>query len=294
MRYFLFYLFLFINVPFFNAQNRFDIANKKLGQYNDYFVNADVAAHRIYAHDKFKNLFEKTLKKDSSYYYPFDSLKWISKLIPSDSSFRIFSWQLNISEGENEYYGYIQKRDGSLHKLTDNKEWFSDLEYEVFTPEDWYGQLYYNLYQYKNKDHNEYILFGYKQLNKYDKIKIAAPVYFENGEIYFGKEIFEDTLREGGLKNRIVLQTINTAASKLNYDENMGIIIYDHTILIPLKRPQNIAPPLVPDGSYHGYKWDGTKWKFIDKVFNRKFDEKSIPGRNKNHKNKDLLGKEKE
>lgn len=282
-------IFVFLT-SFVLGQKNFKELEKETARYNDYFVNADNAIHRIYAHKKFKSLFEKALRTDSAFYYSFDSLKWISKLIAPDSSFRVFSWQLDISAGKKEYYGYIQMRNGLLYELKDNKEWFSDLEYEVFTPDDWYGQLYYNLYQYKNKDKNEYILFGYKQLTKYDKIKVAAPVYFEEDNIFFGKEIFQDTLRQEGLKNRIVLQTANEAASKLNYDENMGIIIYDHTTVIPLKRSVKAGPAMVPDGSYHGYKLDGGKWIFIDKVFNQIYDENSIPGRKKKDKEKNLFG----
>ncbi len=267
-----------------SCQPEFGEYEKKLARYNDYFVNADQWEHRKAAHDNFKPLFESTLKKDSSFYYPFDSLKWISKLIPPDSSFRVFSWQLTKSDSINYYFGYLQKKDGRLYELKDNKEFFSDLEYEVFTNDDWYGQLYYNLYSYRNRNKNEYILFGYKRLNKYDKIKIAAPVFFEDGNVYFGKEVFQDTLRQGGLKNRVILETANEAASKLNYDEDLGIIIYDHTIIIPLKRPSWMHPPMVPDGSYHGYKWDGEKWKFINKVFNQKYDKNSIPGRIKRNK----------
>jgi len=119
---------------------------------------------------------------------------------------------------------------------------------------------------------------------------VLTPVYFEEDNIFFGKEIFQDTLRQEGLKNRIVLQTANEAASKLNYDENMGIIIYDHTTVIPLKRSVKAGPAMVPDGSYHGYKLDGGKWIFIDKVFNQIYDENSIPGRKKKDKEKNLFG----
>ena len=274
------------------AQQDFKEPEKELARYNDYFVNADKPVHRIYSHNKFKDLFEKELRKDSSYYYPFDSLKWISKLIAPDSSFRVFSWQLDINYNKKEYYGYIQKRNGTLYELKDNKELFNDLEYEVFTGDDWYGQLYYNIYQYENKDKNEYVLFGYKQLDRYDKIKIATPVYFENNTVFFGKEIFEDTLRQNGLKNRIVNQTAVEASSVLRFEKDLGIIIYDHTIALPLPRGNEAPLALLPDGSYHGYKWDGNKWAFINKVFYQVYDENSIPGRKNKDKNKDLLGKE--
>lgn len=278
----------FVFLSFLNAQTNFDSAEKELSRLNDYFVNADNPDHRVYAHNKFKPLFEKTLKEDSSFYYPFDSLKWISKLMAPDSTFRIFSWQVQSQKGKFSYFGYIQKRSGELISLKDNKEEYSDMEYELFSDKDWYGQVYYNIVSYIRGSMSEYIVFGYKFKNN-EKVKVAEPIVFENEEIVFGKPVFEDTLREGLLKNRIVLRTSINAASKLNYDPDMKMIIYDHTINITLPHSEKNTFATVPDGSYHGYKWDGKKWFFIDKVFNQIYDEKMIPVRSKESEKVDII-----
>jgi hypothetical protein len=47
--------------------------------------------------------------------------------------------------------------------------------------------------------------------------------------------------------------------------------------MAPNRYDGKISPLNVPDGSYHGYKWDGAKWKFIDKVFKEIYKEAPRP-----------------
>jgi len=261
------------------SQVEFTIAEKDLAKYCDFFINAEKSEHRIFAHSKFKHDFLDLLKYENSFSYPFDSLMGVSILVSPDSSLRVISWQLMITDNRFEYYGYIQKKNGSIFELIDNKEFFSDLEYEVFTNNDWYGQIYYHIHQYDDRNIKKYILFGYKRLGKDDKIKIASPIHFDNNVAYFGKDIFEDTLSSGGLKNRIVHKTAISAASSLTYNDSKEMIIYDHTVLLMVSSrfSNKVKPSYVPDGSYHGYKWNGKYWEFVNKVFSNIYNEVPRP-----------------
>ncbi len=271
------------------AQNDFVDSEKDLALYSDFLVNADGFTHRKFANDKFLGLIEETLRKDKSFEYPFDSLKWISKITAPDSSFRIFSWQLTVSNKKREYFGILQKKDGIIYELKDNKSGIRDLEYSVFSDSDWFGQIYYNLIGYPVGDSMGYIAFGYKLLGDFEKVKTAMPLSFENEEVIFGKEIFQDTT--SGFKTLIALKTSAHAASSLNFDKDKDMIIYDHTIGLMLPDMKGkLHPTKVPDGSYHGYKWDGAHWQFIDKVFLNKLKEAPI---NHNHKEKGLFGDKK-
>ena len=265
----------------------------QLAKYNDYFVNADRYSHRKDAHKKFVKLLYKALKQDSSFYYPFDSLQWISIITPPDKSFRIFSWILSKDYGDNKYYGILQKNDGSIIELTDNGGELSDIEYQTFDSSSWYGQLYYNIYQYETGGKKHYILFGMRQLDKYNKVKIAAPVILNDtgGSITFGKEIFEDTLSNDSYKNRIILLTRASAASRLNYDEDLGLIIYDHTIPIPDRWAKEAGFGYVPDGTYEGYYLKGDKWKYKNRIFTQKYDKPPVPKPVLDKEKKDIFGR---
>ncbi|MEO9209869.1 MAG: hypothetical protein ABI208_02155, partial [Ginsengibacter sp.] len=74
------------------------------------------AEERFSADSFFTKILVRALKTKNSFYYPFDSLKTISKLTPTDQSFKIFTWQLIINNNMVRKHGAIQMRtaDGSL------------------------------------------------------------------------------------------------------------------------------------------------------------------------------------
>jgi hypothetical protein len=88
-----------------------------------------------------------------------------------------------------------------------------------------------------------------------------------------GKGIFEDTLNKKMFKNRVVLRTSFESNSRLSYDPELSMIIFDHTIIVPSSREVNAKPLIVADGSYHGYKLNNDKWMFVNNVFPEKYDE---------------------
>ena len=49
---------------------------------------------RFTADSQFTKTFVRALQVKNSFYFPFDSLVSIAKVIPSDSSFKIFTWQI--------------------------------------------------------------------------------------------------------------------------------------------------------------------------------------------------------
>ena len=280
MKHLVFSLLLLFFAGFANGQvDSLMLLEKDLAKFNDYFVNADKYSHRKEAHEKFVDLLHKALQRDNSFYYPFDSLQWISIITPPDKSFRIFTWILLKDIGDNEYYAILQTKDGKIVDLTDNGGDISDMEYQTFDPASWFGQLYYNIYQYDVDGKHNYLLFGMRRLNKYNKIKIAAPVVIDEEKeiIGFGREIFEDTLYPGKFKNRIILLTRADAASTLNYDDDLGLIVYDHTTAIPDRWAKMTGFGYVPDGTYEGYYLDGKKWKYKKRIFTRKYSKPPVP-----------------
>src|SRR6185312_15546753 len=52
---------------------------------------------RFTADSQFTKTFVRALQIKNSFYYPFDSLVTIAKVVPKDSTFKIFTWQLPIA-----------------------------------------------------------------------------------------------------------------------------------------------------------------------------------------------------
>src|SRR2546425_4774168 len=69
-----------------------------LSTYANQMIFAADASARFYADSIFITTFVKALKNPYSFSYPFDSIKTVSKIYAPDSSFRIFTWQIERDE----------------------------------------------------------------------------------------------------------------------------------------------------------------------------------------------------
>ena len=108
---------------------------------------------RFAADSQFTKTFVRALQTKNSFYYPFDSLVTIAKVIPADSSFKIFTWQLVISPEIIRQHGAIQMRtpDGSLklYPLLDKTDLINNLSDTITSNRAWIGALYYRIIQEK-------------------------------------------------------------------------------------------------------------------------------------------------
>ena len=116
---------------------------------------------------------------------------------------------------------------------------------------------------------------------------------FKEGKTVFGAPVFAKIEEDRApiTKNRVSMTYSAETAIRLNYDEHMGLIIFDH--LIPLKSPlPGQGPTLVPDGSYQGYAFEEGSWNLIEKLFNQVSEEapREQPILGEGRKGKDLFG----
>ena len=63
------------------------------------------------------------------------------------------------------------------------------------------------------------------------------------------------------------------SASTLSYNPELKMILVDHTIEIPETREPGAKMLIIADGSYHGYNQKGSKWYFVDKVFDQIYEK---------------------
>ena len=233
-------------------------------------VNAE---NRFKADSLFTKMFVRTLKANNSFYYPFDSLETISKLYPPDSSFRIFTWQMVISDYVVRQHGAIQMRtgDGSLKlfPLLDKSNVINDLADTVADNKAWVGAVYYRIIQTKNSDQNYYTLLGYDENNIRSNRKIIEVLRFNNNGPEFGGRYFtfdKDSAKLPAI-GRYIMEYKKSAGARLTYDENLGMIVFEH--LESESNEPNKKWTLIPDGDYEGFKWANGKWVHVEKVFNQ-------------------------
>ena len=257
---------------------------KNLQQLSYRIVNDSLQADRLKANIEFIPKLVEALKIPNSFLYPFDSLSQISVISPPDAAFRIFTWQLWLDNGLFRYYGAIQMNEPQL-KLFPLFDYSDSLFYPIqqqLTPQQWYGALYYNIYEFKEKKKNKYyLLFGWDGNDLWSNKKILDVLHFKDGKPVFGAPVFffEDSLGNQTTQHRIILEYRNDAVVTLNYSEEDAMIIFDH-LTAPQQHMQDLKFAQIPDGTYEGFKFKKGKWIHVKKIQTiniNKFDDPPVP-----------------
>jgi hypothetical protein len=236
-------------------------------------INGRNPEERFAADSQFTKTFVRALQIKNSFYYPFDSLVSIAKVIPADSSFKIFTWQLVIGPEVIRQHGAIQMKtaDGSLKlfPLIDKTDLINNIDDTITSNRAWIGALYYRIIEEKSFGKNVYTLLGFDDNNLNSDRKFIEVLTFQNGEPVFGGPYF--SFQDNSLKKksvaRYVMEYKKNAGPRLTYDNEMNIIIYEH-LISETGEPQK-KYTYIPDGDYEGLKWRDGKWVHIEKVFNQ-------------------------
>lgn len=270
------------------AQSR-QVDSKSLKQQEDSMkqyvlsiVRGRSAGERVTADSIFTRMFVKALKTPNSFYYPFDSLITISKQVPPDSSFRIFTWQLNVNDYTTRQHGAIQMRtsDGSLKlfPLVDRAPLMKSPEDTVGSNLNWIGAVYYKIIQTQAFDKTYYTLLGFDDHDINSNRKIIEILTFENGRPVFGGNNFSfpnSSLQSRKGMARYIMTYKKNAGPRLNFDPEMNIIIMEH-LISETGQPEK-KYTYVGDGDYEGLKWKDGKWVYINKVFTEVTPEGKAP-----------------
>ena len=228
---------------------------------------------RFAADSQFTRLFVRALQTKNSFYYPFDSLITIAKVIPVDSTFRIFTWQLVINGEIIRQHGAIQMRttDGSLKlfPLIDKSDEIVNINDTITSNLAWIGAIYYKIIEEKAYGKNFYTLLGFDDNNLSSDRKIIEILTFKDGRPVFGGPFF--SFQDNGFHQkslaRYIMEYKKNSAPRLNYDNDLHIILYEH-LISETGEPQK-KYTYIPDGDYEGLRWMNGKWVHIEKVFNQ-------------------------
>ena len=230
-------------------------------------LNEDQFLDRFKADSAFTRGLVKALRTPHSFRYRFDSLITISQQYAPDSSFRIFTWQIQMEDMNHfRQKGAIQMRtnDGSLKliPLFDASK-FTEAPFDsVRTNQNWIGAVYYNIIQTTYNNRKYYTLFGYDENDARSSRKLMEVMTFDaNGNPQFGGRYFnyrEDDIKPKQPAFRFCLEYKKDANAKLNYDHELNMIVMAH--LVSEEGDNKKKHTLVPYGTFEGFKWLGGKW----------------------------------
>jgi hypothetical protein len=239
-------------------------------------------AGRMRSDSQFVRTLVRSLQVKNSFYYPFDSVKGIGKVYAPDTSFRIITWQISFDDYYCRQRGAIQYRtaDGSLKlvPLHDYSEFTMNAMDSVRNKDNWIGAVYYNIVETKYNGKNYYTLFGFDENGVRSNKKWIEVLTFDDRNMpVFGGKFFsyeKDSVRRPP-KYRFSIEYKKEAATTVNYDPDMNMILIDH--LVSESDEPDLPYTFIPDGDYEGFKWVNGKWLHVDKVFTEKLEDGQAP-----------------
>jgi hypothetical protein len=253
-----------------------------LKDYAFYLITDSLPEDRMISDSSFTRVLVRALQVKNSFYYPFDSVVGISKLYAPDSTFRIFSWNLNFDDYYSRQRGAIQFRtpDGSLKlvPLRDVSEFTNKPGDSVRNRNNWIGAMYYNIIRTEHLGKKYYTLFGFDNNNAQSSMKWIEVLYFnEKNEPVFGGPFFSYAKDSVPKPARFRYSTEFKKGTRVlvNYIEELDMILVDH--LISETEQPELPWTMVPDGDQEGFKWENGKWVHIDKVFTYKLQDGQAP-----------------
>lgn len=262
--------------------------------YADVVANVSEPKHKERANNFLVDSFEKLIAINSA--ANLSAIKGISQVSPPDSSFIIYTWQVQLSEEEYTYHGYIVNDERVISLSDEAESMFDDFSYLIGDQDLWFGQLYYKILPFESQGEEVYLLFGFNAFNKFENIKVAEVLSFQDdGTPLFGKPIFlKDPSMVRDAKQRIILQYSVDSRVNLNYNPGLGSIVFDHLI----QREGQLSgqgATMIADGSYEGYSLKEGYWIYNEKLFDHIYEEAPRPDPVlDNQKNKkDIFGKAK-
>lgn len=224
--------------------------------------------------------FQSVLETKSSPSQPFDSLPGITRAVSEDGKIRIFTWNVPLASGANQYFGFIQLiRDSSIViPLQSTEIELSGFDTRLIYPHLWYGAVYYKLIPVKIGNKVVYTVLGWDGYTAGSNRKIIDIVSMDdNGNVVFGMPVFKTGQ---GIRSRILLEYAEKSSMLLRYDyqaikvqkgkkikrENTWLIVMDR--LVPMDPSmEGFKQYYVPAGDvYDGFIFRKGNWILVEDI----------------------------
>lgn len=234
----------------------------------------------LLANTIFFNKFQSVLEAGYSAAIPFDSIQGITRVASDDGNFRIFTWNVPLVSGDNNYFGFIQftLNNTVVIPLQSIENELTGLESKQFTHKMWYGAIYYKLIEVEISGQKAYTLLGWDGYTANSNRKIIDIISIDkSGNIVFGMPIFKT---DKGIKSRVLMEYAEKANMLLRYDyqaimvekknkirkENKWLIVMDR--MVPMDPSmEGFRKYYVPSGDfYDGFVFKEGYWMLVENI----------------------------
>jgi len=162
------------------------------------------------------------LKTPQSIAFPFDSLKFVKVVTPSNSSFKLITWVFPLSDKNQYHYsGLIQHlKDNMPNRLTELRQSYDEPNpFLTYRYDQWPPAVYYQLIESKTKSGTLFTLFGWVGGTQGEAARVIETLSFnENHEALFGVPAFK--LNKETILNRVYFNYSNEVPFHLAYEQH--------------------------------------------------------------------------
>lgn len=232
---------------------------------------------RLAANKDFLKAIEAIAVNQSAMDFPFDSIKDISTLYPSDKKFKLLTWNIPKDDETHLFFGFLLVNNSKRvktglfkHETIHNYEYFKLLdksgtiknpETYIGTTDKWFGMLYYELIECEDY----YTLLGWDGNDKLTQRKYIDALYFKSdGTPVFGKDIFKFPRKN---PKRLMFEYSSEVTMSLKYNTKANRIVYSH--LAPREEGsvmEGLWQYYGPDGSFDSMVQKKGKWVVVEDV----------------------------
>jgi hypothetical protein len=222
---------------------------------------------RLRVNDSIKTIVDKVVEIDSVFNFNFTNVRFLGQITSTDSIIKIVSWNLNLRDEPSKYFCYMIKKNepskqNSIYRLTADYSLANISRDTIYTAENWYGALYYEIRPTIVNGLKRWIALGINYGNPMITKKMIDIISFNpDGVIEFGAPVF--LISNNELIKREVFQYSADATMALRFfDDNT--IVFDH--LVPF------APELADRREFYGPDFSYDAFVFENGIWNLKLD----------------------
>ncbi|MCJ7447772.1 MAG: hypothetical protein MUO72_08770 [Bacteroidales bacterium] len=201
---------------------------------------------------------------DSVIDHRFNNLRFLGQITSPDKRVKIITWNLILLDGTNRYFCYLIRDEGTgkqnkvfrLTAIIRPETIRTDI---LYSRNDWYGALYYDIRPFKTNKQTYYILLGIDYYNLYMARKIIEVLSFTpEGEIIFGKNCF---VNGDKVRSREVLEYSSDGVVSLRFNSGNSVV-FDHLVSFSSDNKNN-REFFGAEYSYDAYILKKGMWRFV-------------------------------
>lgn len=235
------------------------VAEKQLASWFDSMRQTTDYSQRVAYNDSIKQLFTQVLHQSESFVYPFDSLKFVGKVLSDDALMRVYTWNI-LGDSGSLFNGFIQCKTGEVSVFQQRDTPYLPDTKKTIRLNDWYGALYFRMIPYSFHKQKVYLLLGWSQYQPRTQYKLIDVLAINDlGEWQLGLPLFFD--EEKKVASRVCLEYDIETVMHLDYEPARKRIVFDH--LSFMKEYADEYVTLGPDMSVDAYVRKPKGW-FLD------------------------------